>query len=98
MSKPIILEIDNVRIGKFDERNYFVEREETYFSPKDNSDVTQYKFKGYYGTLFGALRSVHTKGLLINEESVQGLTQLLEQVEASERNIIKEIRGIRHGS
>lgn len=93
-NKPILLEIDNVRIRRWDDKKCFIERGETYFSPKDKSEITNYKFKGYSGTVFEALRSIHTKGLLVSENGKQSIESLLEQIELSEKNIINEIRRI----
>lgn len=56
MSKPIIMQIDNVRIGKWDDQNYFIERKETYWNPKDKKEITDYRFKGYYSTILKALQ------------------------------------------
>ena len=92
--KPILSEIDNVRIRRWDDHNCFIEREETYFSARDKREITGYKFKGYYGTLFDALRAIHTKGLLIEEESNQSIKSVLKQIKLSEKKIIDEIRRI----
>src|SRR5690625_7129551 len=85
VNKPIILEIDNVRIRKWDEQNYYVEREETYFNPKEKKYITDYRFKGYYSTVLGALESIHLKGLLIDNGGVGDLTDVLKQVMESEK-------------
>ncbi|KPH76087.1 hypothetical protein [Oceanobacillus caeni] len=69
MIKPTILEIDNVRVIKWDENNYVVQREETYFSPINQMDVTSYVFKGCYATLQACFKAIHVKGLLIDENS-----------------------------
>lgn len=92
--KPVLVEIDNVRVLKWDNENYLIERKETYFSAKDKGEITEYRFKGYYGTLFKALRAIHTKGLLIDENSKQSINSLLKQIKFSEQNIINEIRRI----
>jgi len=91
VNKPIILEIDNVRIRKWDEQNYYIEREETYFNPKEKKDITDYRFKGYYSTVLGALESIHLKGLLIDNDSIGDLTDVLEQVMDSEKRVVDAI-------
>lgn len=89
--KPIITEIDNVRIRRWDDSNVFIEREETYWNPKDKTDITGYRFKGYYSTVLSALESIHIKGLLIEENSVRELNDILKQVRISERKVIEAI-------
>lgn len=95
MTKPIILEIDNVRIGRWDDNNLFVEREETTRSYDREKKVwmenTGYKFKGYYSTLAQALSAIHAKGLLINENSISDLTDVLKQVMDSEKRVVDAI-------
>ena len=95
MTKPIILEIDNVRIGRWDDNNLFVEREETTRSYDREKKVwmenTGYKFKGYYSTLAQALSAIHTKGLLINESSISNLTDVLNQIKESENKIVSAV-------
>lgn len=89
--KPIITEIDNVRIKRWDENNVIIEREETYWNPKEKAETTGYRFKGYYSTVLSALESVHTKGLLIDENSAGELNDLLKQVRISERKVVEAI-------
>lgn len=91
MTKQTILQIDNVRIRKWDEQNVFIEREETYFSARDKKDITGYRFKGYYSDVFKALLAVNRKGLLIDKNSAQSINELLKQVQESERKILKAL-------
>ena len=95
MTKPIILEVDNVRIGRWDDNNLFVEREETtrrYDREKEEwVENTGYKFKGYYSTLTQALSAIHAKGLLINENSISDLTDVLNQIKESENKIVSAV-------
>lgn len=96
--KPIILEIDNVRIRKWDDMNYFIEREETkeIFNPqtKQKGIKTDYQFKGYYPSILRALQAIHTKGLLIKENSVQDIKSLSNQIEISNREVIRAIEKV----
>src|SRR5690606_28595341 len=88
MNKPIILEIDNVRIRKWDDQNYFIERKETYFNPKEKAETIGYKFKGYYPTVFKALKAISDKELLVNEKAISDLKSYLNEVTWSNMKVI----------
>lgn len=90
--KQTILEIENVRVRKWDDQNYFIERKETYTNPKDKKEITGYRFKGFYSTLSECLKAIHVKGLLINENNCAELTDVLNQIKESERRIIEAVR------
>lgn len=91
MSKPIILEIDNVRIRRWDDQNLFVEREETYWNPKEKQQTTGYRFKGYYYTVSACLREIARKELLIDENNSHDLKSVLNQIEISNQKIVDAI-------
>ncbi|GAQ18007.1 hypothetical protein OPHB3_1946 [Oceanobacillus picturae] len=91
--KPIIMEIDNVRIRKWDESNYFIERLETYWNPKEKKETTDYKFKGYYSTVSACLKAISSKGLLVEEKDVSDLESHLKEVEQSNAKLMKALEG-----
>lgn len=97
----IITQIDNVRIIRRDDLNFVVEREETTenFNPKLRKKVknTSYRFKGYYGTIAGALKAIHRNGLLIDENSCSELEDALEQIKMSERKVVEAVERLREG-
>lgn len=90
-NKPTILEIDNIRIRKWDDLNYFIEREETYWNPKEKKETTGYRFKGYYSSVLACLKEISIKGLLVDENSVKGLGTYLKEVERSNQLILDAI-------
>lgn len=95
MDNKTIIQIDNVRIRQYDSTNYVVEREETTenFNPrlKKKEVKTSYRFKGYYGTLTGALKAISIKGLLVDESTASELDGHLKQVEESNQKVIDAI-------
>ncbi len=86
--EKVIIEIDNVRIRRNDNLNYVVERLETSYSTRHKKEFTSYQFKGYYGTVAGALKGISYQELLIDENSVTDLKSYLEQVMESNEKIL----------
>lgn len=91
--KRILVQIGNVRIREENELNVVIEREETYFIPKDKQKVTGWKFRGYAGSILEALRLIHAKGLLINQNAVSDLKSHLEQIEKANGLILEALEG-----
>lgn len=89
--KRILVQIGNVRIREENELNKVIEREETYYLPRDKKEVTGWRFRGYAGSVLEALRLIHAKGLLINENDVSDLKSHLEQVEKSNGLILEAL-------
>ncbi len=94
-NKPVIMEIDNVRIRKWDDSNYFIERLETYWNPKEKQEITDYKFKGFYSTLTACFKAMNAKCLLINEKAVSDLKSHLNEVERSNQKLFMALAEIK---
>lgn len=95
-SKPVILEIDDVRIRRSDENNLQIERLETVRSYDKKSETwvenKYYRFKGYYATLRACLKAIYEKELLVDEDNIADLTDVLRKIEESEDRIIYAIK------
>lgn len=91
--KPILLEIDNVRIVRNDPMNLIVERLETNYNKIQKKDITKHQLKGYYSTIQGALRGILHNELLVDENDVKDLKRHLEQVKQVDEKILKALNG-----
>ena len=99
MSKPVLVEIDNVRVVRSDALNLAVERLETtksYNKKKEKwEENTSWQFKGYYSTIAGALKGIVNKELLINENSLTDLKSYLKEVEWANKKIYTALEVIK---
>lgn len=92
--KDVLLTIGNCRILRNDPLNVTVERLETSFNKKDQTEKNVWRFKGYSGTFLGALQMIWSKGLLTNETNLRGLENHLNEVRKSERLVLSAIKEI----
>ena len=75
-NETIVLAISNVRVVKQDDRNYRIDRQE---NNKEGQPV--WKFKGYAGTIKGALKIIVLRELLVETADIYDLETHLEAVE-----------------
>lgn len=93
--KQTLIEIENVRIIEGDERNVVVERLEETMNPVTKEVGKSWKFKGYSGTILGALWLIADKELLINRNAFNELEGYLRSVEESNAMIRMAIKNAR---
>lgn len=93
--KRTIIEIDNVRIKEYDKLNVTIERLETYYSPIDKKDITDWRFKGYSDGVLGALKFIQRKGLLVNQKAISDLKSHLNEVHRSNALLTESIEGVK---
>lgn len=89
--KDIILELGRVRIIRKDVNNLEVQREETYTTVKDKQKVKDYRFKGYYGDVFKALKGIAQNNLITSKRDKTSLTEHLDEVKKTKEEIFKYI-------
>ena len=89
MSKRVVLTIDNVRIKEYDRMNLTVERYEDVFIPKDRQMVKKWVFKGYVSSILKGLLLIQEKELLIDKNEVGNLNDYVNQVENSNKKLVK---------
>lgn len=77
--KKVVLSIDNVRIIAYDDLNYAVVRDE----PAKDSDEMKERFKGYVGSVRGALDLIVRKDLLVDMDSVFSVETYIEEHQAA---------------
>lgn len=79
--KLVLIEIDNVRIIRYNDMNVALEKLETVpakvFMGVDYPEREDWIFKGYYGNKYSAMQGILNLNLLDNEEKVLQLEQVL---------------------
>lgn len=79
--KPVLIQIDNVRIVRYNDMNVVLERLELLPAKTvmgvDYPEHEDWIFKGYYGTKYGALQGILGHNLLDKEERVLQLEEVL---------------------
>lgn len=93
MSKQVLMEIDNVRIVKVDDRNVMIERRERSINPKTKEEKYVWRFKGFYGTVMKALRAIVTNGLLVDEREASDMRYFYKKVEESNQKVLVALEG-----
>lgn len=88
MSKTVVLEIDNVRVIKFNELNYAVERFENVYIPTKKQSEMRWVFHGYTNTVLSALKLISRNELLVDETDISNMEDYLKQVLESNNKII----------
>lgn len=78
-----IITIDNVRIRRYNNMNFVVERYEDVFIPTKKTIEKRWVFHGYKSTILKALQLISSKELLINETQIKDLKGYIKQVEES---------------
>lgn len=92
----VFLQIDNVRVVGFDDKNVTVERIELTKRPGEEEKY-RWRFKGYYPSVFKALKAIMTKEWLIDKNTVSDLETHLKQVIDSNNKILTKLEEINHG-
>lgn len=90
-NKKVLIEIENVRVVRWDTQNLAILRLEEVFYPKDKVYINSWQFKGYYSTFRSALKAIVTKELLIDKNNSMALNDHLKQVERIYNLIEKKI-------
>jgi len=88
-NKPILLEIGHLRIVQFDDMNVEIQAYESKYNPFEKKNVSNWRFKGYSSSVFGALRQIHNKDMLIDNNAIKDITTALKEYE-KQSNLILE--------
>lgn len=91
-SKPVILEIDSVRVIRFNNINLAVERLEDVYIRIKKVTEKRWVFHGYSDTILSALRLISRKELLIDETSISGINDYVKRIEESNARLLEEMR------
>lgn len=89
--KAVLVTIGDVRIKEYDKLNVTVERYEEIFVPIENKNSFKWKFKGYFKTIYDALKFISRNELLIDKTALNDLKSYLEQVEKSNEELLKVV-------
>lgn len=92
--KPVIKQIGDIRIVRDNAQNVAIERFETRKGFQRKGEIQSWSFVGFYSDVFAALRAIHMKGLLINENSISDIKNLVKQLEESEKRVLQAIREV----
>lgn len=90
-NKPVLIEIDNVRVVRWDNDNLAILRYEQRYNRKEKKYISGWQFKGYYSTLRNSLRAIVAKELLTDKNNSMALNDHLKQVERIYNLIDKKI-------
>jgi len=93
MSKPVVLKIDNVRVVRFNNMNYAVERYEDTFVPQTKQYEKRWVFKGYGSTILRCLEIISRNEMLINLDEINHLKDYKNQVVESNNKILSIVKG-----
>lgn len=90
--KRILFEEGNIRIKEYDAMNVIIERLETYYSPKEEKEISAWRFKGYSPNVLGALRLIHIKRWMDDINAHSSVKSLLESMLESDRRVVQAIK------
>jgi len=88
----ILMTINDVRIVEYDSLNVFVERYESYYLPTKKTYASDWRFKGYFATMYKALKGISTNEWLIDKNDVSDLESYLKQVQESNELLSQSIK------
>lgn len=93
---PVLVELagGDVLVRYLDERNVFVERKETKMNHKTKTQVTNYRLKGYYASVYQALEAIFERGWLNDDKEKTTIGELIEQINYSRNEIISAIERV----
>lgn len=77
----VIFQLDNVRVVYNDERNRSIERKEVFLDKESGKVDTKWVWKGYAGTLQGAIKTILAREWLIDEDTIRSVEDFGVQVE-----------------
>lgn len=89
--KKVLIEIGNIRIKENDVRNVEIERYEEITNPQTNTTAGRWRFRGYSGTITGALKLVVRKEMLVDRNAVSDLESHLKKVAESNQLVLQAI-------
>lgn len=92
--KEVILQIDNVRIKRWDDSNVTVEREETHYYPKEECYVKSWKFHGYARNVISGIKLIQRKDLLVEDKSISNLENYLSLVEQANKKLLAAVENM----
>ncbi|MBP1971608.1 hypothetical protein J2Z83_003759 [Virgibacillus natechei] len=89
MTKQTLLTIDNVRIKEYDSMNVIVERFEETYNPFEKENISKWQLKGYFPTVFDALKGISRNEWLIDYKAVHDLKSYLYEVRGSNNKLLE---------
>lgn len=87
-----------VRIIECDRLNVEVQRLETYYNPRAKENVEGWRFKGYSDDVISALGLVQRKRLLIEQDALNGMTDVLQTVRESDMKLGRAIAELKEAA
>lgn len=92
--KRILIDLGTVRVKESDKLNVEIECLETNYNPREKKRTSNWKFRGFSGSILDALKTIVTKELLIDQNSVDGLKTYLKAIEESNEKVLQAIQGM----
>lgn len=92
--RPVIIQVDNVRIVRWNDMNVCIEREESYYNPLDKAYKKGWRVKGYYSDVNKALAAVNSKGLLVDLNGKESINDWIKAMSDGTDKIVNEVRHI----
>lgn len=95
-NKPILLELGNLRIIQYDDRNVEVQAYESKYNPFEKEEVENWRSKGYSSDVFSALKLILNRNMLVDPNAIKDVKTALNEYEKQGSVILKaldELRG-----